>query len=87
MPRFEDFTPIFEIGTCEENPAVLVTGDEIVTPSMLAGLVAALLEVVMRSLPDNEQITYEQNFNKSLAIILKERFNYDTYVERVGYED
>lgn len=87
MPRFEDFIPIFEVGTCEENPAVIVTGDQVVTPTMLAGFVAALLEVVMRALPDNEQIAYEQKFNDSLAVILKERFNYDTYVESLGYED
>jgi len=87
MPRFENFTPIFEIGTCEENPAVLVTGDGVVTPSMLAGLVTALLEVVMRALPDKEQIAYEQKFNDALAIILKERFNYDIRIERPGYED
>jgi hypothetical protein len=87
MPKFEDFTPIFEIGTCEDNPAVLVTGDSVVTPCMLAGFVTALLEVVMRSLPDKEQIGYEERFNDALAVILKERFNYDIHIERPGYED
>jgi hypothetical protein len=57
----------------------------VVPPVLLAALVTALFETVMTSLPDDEQISYEQQFRDSFDILMKERFDYN--VEKKFLED
>lgn len=72
-----EYKSLFELGLFGENPAVKVVDNFEICPTNLAALVTALFETVMRTLPDGEQIKFEQKFNEALAILMKERFQYD----------
>jgi hypothetical protein len=74
----ENYEPYFELGFYEKkDPAVLVLDNFEICPVALASLVTALFETVMRTVPDDKQIEFENAFNKSLDILMRERFDYD----------
>lgn len=79
MPKssFKDYTPIFDLGLMGKNPAVRVLSNEEMDPITLASLVTALFETVMRSVPEDKQIQYEEYFLKSLKTIMKNRHKCD----------
>jgi len=78
----ENYEPIFELGFYEQkDPAVLILNDAEVCPVSLAGLVTALFETVMKTVPDENQIEFEEAFNKSLEILMQQRFDYDVSIK------
>jgi hypothetical protein len=70
---FDNYDKMFELGFAENNPAVKVLDSFDVCPISLAALVTALFETVMRTIPDDKQISFEKNFNKSLKTLMKKR--------------
>jgi len=84
---FEGYTPMFELGLFEEHPAIRVVGEFEICPTSLAAIVTALFETVMKTVPDDKQIDYEKKFNRSLKILMKERFNYDVVIKYPDNDD
>jgi len=83
-PLPEDYKRMFELGLFEENsPACKVFADTEVCPIVLAALVTALLETVMRAVPDSQQIEFETKFKKALDIMMEERFEYDVVTKEL----
>ncbi len=79
--NYTDFRPLFELGfTFNEDPGVRVISQCEICPTQLAALATVLFETVMRTVPDNKQIQFEQQFLKSLKILMDERCNYDTTI-------
>jgi hypothetical protein len=78
---FDDYQALFELGLFDQDPAVKVLDEFTICPTSLAGLVTALFETVMKSVPDEDQIEYESKFNSSLKILMQERFNYDVTIK------
>jgi hypothetical protein len=78
---FDDYKALFELGLFDQDPAVKVLDEFTICPSSLAGLVTALFETVMRSVPDENQIEYEAKFNSSLKTLMQDRFNYDITIK------
>jgi len=78
---FEGYEPMFELGVFGEDPAIRIVGEFEICPTSLAALVTALFETVMKTVPDDKQIEYEKKFNKSLKVLMKERFNYDVVIK------
>lgn len=78
----EGYDPLFELGLFEKkDPAVKVLDGFEICPATLASLVTALFETVMRTVPDNKQIEFEERFLESLQILMKDRFNYDVSIK------
>lgn len=76
------YKPLFELGVYEDvHPAVKVIDECDICPGVLASFVTVLFETVMRSVPDNKQIEFEERFNEALEILMKERFNYDVSIK------
>lgn len=76
------YAPVFELGVFDDtNPAVKVIKECEICPTTLASFVTVLFETVMRTLPDNKQIEFEQRFNEALEILMRERFDYDVTVQ------
>jgi hypothetical protein len=73
----EEYTPIFEIGVVDENPAVKIIGEYSICPTVLAALMTTLFETVMKSVEESNQNEYEKYFNKAFKILMKERHNYE----------
>lgn len=84
---FKDYTPIFDLGLMGKNPAVRVLSNEEMDPATLAGLVTALFETVMRNVPEDKQIQYEQYFVKSLKLIMNQRHKCDITLRYPEDED
>ena len=84
----EGYEPLFELGFYEEeDPAVLLLKDVEICPVGLAALVTALFETVMRSVPDENQIEFEEKFNESLKILMQQRFDYDVTTKYSDEDD
>jgi hypothetical protein len=80
------YQKIFELGLVnEDNPACKVFQESEVCPVVLAGLVTAMFETVMRYVPDSQQIEFEETFQKALKVLLEERFNFDLSIK--DYEE
>lgn len=74
----EGYESLFELGFYEEkDPAVLILKEVEICPVGLAALVTALFETVMRTVPDEKQIEFEERFNKALDVLMEERFEYE----------
>jgi len=84
---FDDYNALFELGLFDENPAVKVLEEFEICPTSLAALVTALFETVMRSVPDEKQIQFEEKFNKSLQILMQERYEYDVSVKYLDEDE
>lgn len=85
---FKNYQPLFELGFFNENnPAVKVLDQFNICPTVLASLVTVLFETVMRSVPDNQQILFEERFNESLKVLMKERFDYDVTIKYPDDDD
>lgn len=84
---FDDYNALFELGLFDENPAVKVLEEFEICPTSLAALVTALFETVMRSVPDEKQIQFEEKFNKSLQILMQERHEYDVSVKYLDEDE
>lgn len=78
---FEDYKPLFELGLVDQDPAIRIVGDFEICPTSLAALVTALFETVMKTVPDENQIEYEEKFNYALSILMQERFKYDVVMK------
>lgn len=79
---FEGYNPLFELGLHDDkNPAVRIIEEFQICPTTLAALMTALFETVMRTVPDKNQIDFEQKFLESFEILMKERCNYDVSVK------
>lgn len=78
---FEGYKPLFELGLFGEDPAIKVVDEFEICPTSLAALVTALFETVMKSVPDENQIEYEEKFNHALKILMQERFQYDVVIK------
>lgn len=74
---FDNYEPLFELGIYGEDPAVKVINEFAVCPVALAALTTALFETVMRTLPDDKQIDFEEKFNESFSYLMQERHDYD----------
>lgn len=85
LPR--EYTPIFEVGVVNDNPAVKILGEFSVCPTTLAALVTTLFEAVMKSVEESEQNDYEKYFNKSLKVLMKERHNYEVTYKYIPETD
>jgi hypothetical protein len=84
---FNDYKPLFELGLFGEDPAIKVVDEFDICPTSLAALVTALFETVMKAVPDENQIEYEEKFNYALKILMEERFNYDVVIKFPDDED
>jgi hypothetical protein len=78
---FEGYKPLFELGLFDEDPAIRIVGEFEICPTSLAALVTALFETVMKTVPDENQIEYEEKFNHALKILMQERFQYDVVMK------
>lgn len=79
---FHGYEPFFELGFFEDkSPAVLVVSDKEICPIQTASLVVAMFETIMRTVPEEYQISFETTFNKALKILMEERFNYDVVIK------
>jgi len=78
---YSDYRGLFELGTVNDNPAVKILEDFEICPTSLAAFVTVLFETVMRSVPDKNQIEYEQKFNKALEILMRDRLDYDVTIK------
>jgi hypothetical protein len=78
---FEGYKPLFELGLFGEDPAIKIVDEFEICPTSLAALVTALFETVMKTVPDENQIEYEEKFNHALKILMQERFQYDVVVK------
>jgi hypothetical protein len=80
--EIKGYRPLFELGVYEDtHPAVKVVDEADVCPAVLASFVTVLFETVMRSVPDNQQIEFEEKFNEALSVLMKERFDYDVTIK------
>ena len=80
--EFKGYKPLFELGVYKDiHPAVQVVSEADVCPAVLASFVTVLFETVMRSVPDSQQIEFEERFNEALSVLMKERFDYDVTVK------
>lgn len=79
--EFKDYVKMFELGFTENNPAVKILSSFDICPTSLAALVTALFETVMRTIPDDKQILFEENFNKSLKKLMKHRHECDLKIQ------
>jgi len=79
---FKNYQPLFELGFFNESdPAVKVLDECSICPAVLASFVTVLFETVMRTVPDNHQILFEERFNEALTVLMKERFDYDVTIK------
>jgi len=90
---FEGYNPLFELGFFDEteddpSPAVRILEEGEIGPIELAALVVALFETVMRTVPESNQIDFEEKFHKCLDVLMEERFDYDVVTKYPeDYED
>ncbi len=78
---YSDYKGLFELGLVGEDPAVKILEEFEICPTSLASFVTVLFETVMRSVPDKNQIEYEQKFHKSLKILMRDRLEYDVTIK------
>lgn len=74
---FEGYIPLFELGMLKDNPAVKVLDNFTVCPTTLAALFTTLFETVIGTVDEDQQIQYEEKFNKAFKILMRERFKYE----------
>ena len=80
----QNYQKFFELGLYKQNsPACKVYAGVEVCPIVLAALVTAMFETVMKAVPDHQQIDFEKKFKESLRIMLEERFEYDVYTKEL----
>jgi hypothetical protein len=73
----EDFVPIFIAGVYKGNPAVrTLSYEEGITSSQVAGIMTALLDCVVDSVPDNIQTSFEQEIIETFNNFIENRFNH-----------
>ena len=78
---YSDYKGLFELGLVGEDPAVKILEDFEICPTSLASFVTVLFETVMRSVPDKNQIQYEEKFHKALKILMRDRLEYDVTIK------
>ena len=78
---YSNYKGLFELGLVEEDPAVKILEDFEICPTSLASFVTVLFETVMRSVPDKNQIEYEEKFHKALKILMRDRLEYDVTIK------
>lgn len=79
---FDGYEPFFELGFFEDkSPAVRVISENEICPIQTASLVVAMFETIMRTVPEEHQISFENAFNKALKILMEERFDYDVVIK------
>ena len=78
---YSDYRGLFELGLVGEDPAVKILEDFEICPTSLASFVTVLFETVMRSVPDKNQIEYEEKFHKALKILMRDRLEYDVTIK------
>lgn len=69
----KEYDPMFQLGLCGKEPYVRILNDFDITPITLASLVVALFEGVMRNIPDEHQIEFEEKFQSSLEYFMSMR--------------
>ena len=73
----EEFIPVFIAGLYRGNPAVkTLSYEEGITSSQVAGIMTALLDCVVDSVPDNIQTKFEQEIIETFNTFIENRFNY-----------
>lgn len=86
--ELKDYDPLFEIGLIKQiNPAIKVVGSFEIKPTTLAALCTGIFEAVMRTVPENQQIEFEDTFNKAFKVLMDERYNYDVVYKGLPGED
>lgn len=81
------YQKLFELGLYEEeSPACKVYAGVEVCPITLAALVTALFETVMKAVPENQQIQFEEQFHKALDVMFEERYEYDVVTKNLEDE-
>ena len=79
---YEGYTPLFELGVFEkEHPCVKILDECEICPTELAALCTVLLDVVVRTVQESQQIEFEQKFKEALEILIEERHNYDVSIK------
>ena len=78
---YSDYKGLFELGLVGEDPAVKILEEFEICPTSLASFVTVLFETVMRSVPDKDQIEYEEKFHKALKILMRDRLEYDVTIK------
>ena len=79
---YEGYEPWFELGVFEKtHPCVKILEECEICPTELAALCTVLLDVVVRTVPESQQIDFEEKFKQSLEILLEERHNYDVTIK------
>jgi hypothetical protein len=78
---YSDYKGLFELGLVGEDPAVKILEEFEICPTSLASFVTVLFETVMRSVPDKNQIEYEEKFHNALKILMRDRLEYDVTVK------
>ena len=78
---YSNYKGLFELGLVGEDPAVKILEDFEICPTSLASFVTVLFETVMRSVPDKNQIEYEEKFHKALKILMRDRLEYDVTIK------
>lgn len=92
MSQFEDlednYQKCFELGLYKEtSPACKVFAGVEVCPVILAALVTALFETVMKGVPESQQLRFEEVFKTSLQVMMEERFDYDVVTKELDDEE
>lgn len=82
----ENYQKFFELGLYKkDSPACKVFAGVEVCPIVLAAMVTALFETVMKAVEESQQIEFEKRFLQSLQIMFEERFDYDVVTQE--FED
>lgn len=78
--EIEGYEPLFELGLYKkDSPGCRVIPKEAeIDPIVLAALMVTLFETVMKSVPDSDQILFEDKFHKAFEMLMRERFQYET---------
>jgi hypothetical protein len=66
----KEYDPLFELGLYGKEPYVKILDDFEISPVTLATLVTALFEGVMRNIPDEHQIEFEEKYNSALEYFM-----------------
>jgi len=76
-PSLDDFEKIFEVGFYKDRPACRTFAVERdVTPMTMAGMMTAILDAMISSIPENKQIKFESSTLEVFEDMVKSRFEY-----------
>jgi hypothetical protein len=80
-PDYKDFCPYYIVGTYKGFPACNVLpmdSDKELSPMIVSGMLTALLDSIIESLPENMQNYFEQTTLEVFSDMVKERYEHVT---------